>query len=351
MAGLGRNCILYARKSLLFHRSVVNLTRLQTPPATEVVVTQVRGTKRWVRPYLQTLVNRISRENELLGPLPPQPRSSKINWNYESELHAFGPRLGEKLNLSTLRAAFIDRSYVKEEEERRRELSLPLEDVKLDMQDNSQLAEQGWQVTTNYIHSFLRAEFPLLPDEGVKAIHDYVTQEDMLVWIANHLGVKDLIRCSTFPIPPPVTKQVFLAVIGAVNHDQGSQRAETFVHDFVVAQLVGKDVNAMWDIPNPMGMLAEMLQKAGKGEPEPRVINQSGANTVTPVFFVGVYSNKELLGEASGDTMPLAVEEAARVALANMFKTHEGRKPLALDTRLKTKAKLADKTNYLENKS
>ncbi|CAH1267977.1 MRPL44 [Branchiostoma lanceolatum] len=351
MAGLGRNCILCARKSLLFHRSVLNLTRIQTPLATEVVVTQVRGTKRWVRPYLQTLLNRINRENELLGPLPPQPRSSKINWNYDSELFAFGPRLGEKLNLSTLRAAFTDRSYVEQEEERRRDLGLPQEDVKLDMQDNTQLAEQGWEVTTNYIHRFLKAEFPLLPDEGVKAIHDYVTQENMLVWIAKHLGVKDLIRCESFPVPPSVTKQVFLAIIGAVNHDQGMQRAEMFVHDFVVAQLVGKDVNAMWDVPNPMGMLAEILQKEGRGEPEPRIINQSGVNTVTPVFCVGVYSDKELLGEASGDTMPLAVEEAARVALANMFKTHEGRKPLALDTRLKTMAEIAGKTDYLENKS
>ncbi|XP_078682634.1 large ribosomal subunit protein mL44-like [Branchiostoma floridae x Branchiostoma belcheri] len=351
MAALGRSCVFCARKSLLFHRSCLTLTRIQVPLASEVVVTQVRGTKRWVRPYLQTLLNRIHKENDWLGPLPPQPRSSKINWNYDSELFAFGPRLGEKLNMSTLRAAFTDRSYVEQEEERRRELGLPLEDVKLDMQDNSHLAELGWELTTNYIHRFIRAEFPLLPEEGVKAIHDYVTQEDMLVWIAKHLGVKDLIRCSTFPVPPPVTKQVFLAIIGAVKHDQGPQRTETFVQDFIVAQLVGKDVNTMWDVPNPMGMLAEVLQKAGRGEPEPRIINQSGVNTVTPVFCVGVYSDKELLGEASGDTLPKAVEEAARVALANVFKTHEGRKPLALDTRLKTMAEITGKTEYLEKKS
>jgi hypothetical protein len=41
---------------------------------------------------------------------------------------------------------------------------------------------------------------------------------------------------------------------------QGEHRAEMFVLDFIVPQLVGKDINELWTVDNPMGLLAALLK-------------------------------------------------------------------------------------------
>ena len=51
---------------------------------------------------------------------------------------------------------------------------------------------------------------------------------------------------------------------------QGQEQAERFVRDFVITQLIEKDINELWHIVNPMGLLKAMLSLSGKGEPEPR---------------------------------------------------------------------------------
>ena len=43
-----------------------------------------------------------------------------------------------------------------------------------------------------------------------------------------------------------------------------------FVHDFILPQLIGKDINEMWHLVDPMGLLAAMLKTQGRGEPEAR---------------------------------------------------------------------------------
>ena len=51
---------------------------------------------------------------------------------------------------------------------------------------------------------------------------------------------------------------------------QDVKRAEMFVQDFILPQLIGKDINEMWHLVNPMGLLAAMLKTQGRGEPESR---------------------------------------------------------------------------------
>lgn len=40
-------------------------------------------------------------------------------------------------------------------------------------------------------------------------------------------------------------------------------RAHLFVNDFVLTQLIGKDLNEIWCVENPMGLLVEELKKQG----------------------------------------------------------------------------------------
>lgn len=129
-----------------------------------------------------------------------------------------------------------------------------------------------------------------------------------------------------------------------------------FHQDFLVTQLIGKDLFDMWTVVNPMGVLVEELTKRNVPPPEPRLIRAAGASTVLPLYFVGLYrygcrgysslnnilknwtrkieakrtfpcSDKKLLAQAPGETTIAAEEEAARVVLRKIYGYAENRAP------------------------
>lgn len=61
------------------------------------------------------------------------------------------------------------------------------------------------------------------------------------------------------------------------------------LQDFLVTQLIGKDLFDLWTIVNPMGLLVEELSRRNVPLPEPRLIRAAGASTVLPLYFVGLY--------------------------------------------------------------
>ena len=63
-----------------------------------------------------------------------------------------------------------------------------------------------------------------------------------------------------------------------------------------MTHLCDKDINEIWDITNPWKMLTNIM--AEKGETiEPRLLRESGKNTLLSVFVVGIYtSDKKLIG-------------------------------------------------------
>lgn len=61
------------------------------------------------------------------------------------------------------------------------------------------------------------------------------------------------------------------------------------LQDFLVTQLIGRDLFDMWKVVNPMGLLMEELSQRGVSLPEPRLIKSFGANTVVPLHFIGLY--------------------------------------------------------------
>lgn len=66
-----------------------------------------RTIARWVAPVMRELRKR----REKIGPDPEEPRSKYLEWNYESEVFAFGKRLGEEFNKNLLKKALIQREY------------------------------------------------------------------------------------------------------------------------------------------------------------------------------------------------------------------------------------------------
>merc|ERR1712226_1583392 len=128
------------------------------------------------------------------------------------------------------------------------------------------------------------------------------------------MGREDLARC-------------FAAMVGALAaRDMG--RAEQLVVDLVASQLAGKDVNELWEIRDPMGVLMAAMNEAGRSAPESRLLWQSGPGTILATYRVGVYVDRELVGESPGETLDIAEEMAARDALRNLFRTAEHSSPL-----------------------
>ncbi|XP_053315789.1 39S ribosomal protein L44, mitochondrial [Spea bombifrons] len=301
--------------SLLFTFRSLAVTGLRCTP--------VRGKKRWLRPYLMAL----ERQRKLEEPPKPVPRSQQPNFDYHAEILAFSQRLNETFSLDLLKTAFVNGSYVVQEQNRRQELGLDKETAALSLKDNNELFECGSDFIGLYLRNTLEQAFPNLPAAGVKAFVDYLTGQEIISHIARNMAVEDLTLSSECPLSPATLQRTFFALIGALLQSSGPERTGLFIRDFVMPQLTGKDLFDVWSVTDPMSLLVEELSKRNIDLPEPRLTRQSGASTVLPVYFVGLYCNKELIAEGPGDSVLAAEEEAARVALRKMFGFAENRRP------------------------
>ncbi|XP_066477192.1 large ribosomal subunit protein mL44 [Tiliqua scincoides] len=276
-----------------------------------------REKKRWLRAYLE--------QQRLLE--PPRRRSEKPNWDYHAEIQAFSHRLNEKFSLDLLKTAFVNKCYIKREEARRQELGVEKEAVALHLKDNHELSQQGASFSRSYLTQCFEEAYPKIPPAGIEAFVDFLTSEELVSYLARNLSLQDLTLCAQFPEPPNVLQRTFFAVIGALLQSSGPQRTEIFVRDFFIPQMIGKELFEIWNIINPMGLLIEELAKRNMPVPEPRLTRQSGASTALPVYFVGLYCDKKLLAEGTGETILAAEEEAARVALRKLYGFTENRRP------------------------
>ncbi|KAJ1089826.1 hypothetical protein NDU88_002970 [Pleurodeles waltl] len=288
-----------------------------------VLLSHSRGKKRWLRPYLLYMANK----SKLEVPPPPVPRSEKPNFDYHAEIIAFGHRLHENFSLNLLKRAFVNSCYVKQEEARRRDLGVDKEVVALNLHDNQELSEHGLSFTHSYLKACFEEAYSKMPQAGIEAILHFLTGEHVVCRVASNLGIEDLTLSSEFPVPQNVLQQTFFAVIGVLLQSSGPQKTGIFIRDFLITQLIGKDIFDVWTVSNPMGLLVEELAKRNLSAPEPRITRQSAASTVLPVFFVGLYCDKKMIAEGPGETLFVAEEEAARVALRKIYGYTANRRP------------------------
>ncbi|XP_078058070.1 large ribosomal subunit protein mL44 [Mustelus asterias] len=310
--------------SLALFRSVLSPFRQRLSLSHTIpLFTQTREKKRWMKSYMLLM----ERKKKLEGPPPPQPRSQQPNWDYHAEIVAFGQRLHENFNLDLLKTAFINPCYITFEEARRRELRLGGEDIKLNLKDNQQLFDKGSLFADTYFQDCFSNAYPNLPVDGVKAFTSHITGSQVVCHVARNLAVEDLILSAEFPVPEEILQRTFFALVGALLESSGSERTSLFMRDFLVTQLIGKDLFDIWPLVNPMGQLVEELKKRNISLPESRLTKQAGASTVLPLYFVGLYSDKQLIAEGPGETVLSAEEEAARVALRKIYGYTENRRP------------------------
>lgn len=284
-----------------------------------------RQVHRWVMPTLREIRKRRNK----IGPLKPVPRSDFIEWNYDAELYAFGVRLKEKFTPSLLQQAFVDRSYIVQEEMKQR--AVGIETPVLQLTDNSNLVQKGDELLTEFIITYLNVSLPKFPREGVKAVYNHLVSEEVLAKVSSHLGTKELILAAKYPPPPAVLVKSLKAVIGALFESSGEARAFEFIRDFIITQLNQVDINEFWTIEDPVELMKEICKDKKLGEPEPRLISEIGRNTLLAAYQVGFYCNKQMIGAGFGEDITIATEQAAKNALQRFFRTEDNAKPFDFD--------------------
>lgn len=112
-----------------------------------------------------------------------------------------------------------------------------------------------------------------------------------------------------------ILANVLEALIGAIYLDQGYERAEQFVKDFIL-QDAEKLLEAYRQY-NPKGVLQEKIQASKRVTPEYRILEESGPDH-SKTFLAGIFLEGKIIGKGKGISKKEAEEEAARDALRNV---------------------------------
>lgn len=299
----------------------------------EVNATSVRHYKpRWVAPTQRDLKARKAIEDNLKGGPKLSHRNTFIEWNYNAELFALSNRLGEKFDDNFLREALTNKSYIEGEAIRMNEVGLQ---PALSIKSNEELSEKGQQQISKFVKGYLRAVFTEVPEEMIISVHDHLLSSEILAHVAKNIGLGDLLLCAEFPCIDETFSKSFKALVAALEKSSGEERARTFVHDFVLTQLYGKDVNELWNPTDPVGNLNTILNKNGLEEAEFRLIRKAGANSLLAVYHVAVYSDKTFVASGTGESVEIAQEMAALNGLKKLFHTEDSMRALPFGRQLK----------------
>jgi len=271
-------------------------------------------------------MNRVLYQKRIdAGPEAERPRSIWSNWNYDSEIFALGKRLNEDFNSSLIRQAFINPSYALSQKTKLEELGIEFDAT----QNNSMLAIDGEKISRLYLKALFKFWYPNLPEEGIEEVTDYLLESERLAEIVKGIGAQDLIKTEEFPVHLNTLETCFYAIVGAIAEGNDITKAHYFINDFVLTQLIGKDINEIWNIKNPMGLLTQEFEKQGNKSPViPRLLWSTGATHPAGAFIVGLYMDKKFLSKGSGETVEIAEEMAARDALRRIYGTEEEATPL-----------------------
>jgi len=279
----------------------------------QVTVQNTRNIARWVSPTLKE----IRRRKDKLGTPQTVNRAGFIEWNWNSELFAFSKRLHEDFNPQLLQEALTLRSYIIQEEQKQQEVGI--ESPVTNLKDNSELARSGADLLSTYVEMFISSQLPKLPSAAVRSVRDYLLSDERLAKVSQHIGTKDLLLSAEFPPNEPSLAIAFKAVVGALNKSSGNNKTFEFIRDFVCTQLNQKDIESMWEMERPIETLQEYCKINKLAEPEPRLLNDAGKNTILAAYHVGIYCDRRLLAAGFGEDVNTAIEVAAINCLKKFY--------------------------------
>jgi len=241
-----------------------------------------------------------------------------MEWNQRAEMFAFSKRLQENMSEEMLGIVFTDVSYMEKEHKKREELGMSVVDPVL--QSNERLAEKGRKVMSPFIKQYLRFFLPKLPEEGIAALHDFLLETENVADMSSAMGTSDIIlKDSVYPPEDNQLSNCLLAFIGGLSEEQGEKKAQNFIIDFIMSFLQDKQIFEIWDLEDARATLNVILSNQGLPAFEPRLIRETGRNTIEPCFAVGLFVNKKMISWSAAETVKEAEEMAAFEALKTFF--------------------------------
>ncbi|KAF7638233.1 Ku domain-containing protein [Meloidogyne graminicola] len=188
--------------------------------------------KRWMQPLLKDLYNR----RVMAGPEPLVSRSAMDNWNYTSEIFAFSHRIGiPELDHDAIVKALTNKSFFERKDVEEGALyaqpSMEGEYKQIKKNEsNEELLEKGEALFRHILLSYLRAHWPVAPEEFIIAVAMHLASADVLIQIINHLGIQHLVRTGEFPPSEETLQTALMALLASID----VTKARNFVRNFIL---------------------------------------------------------------------------------------------------------------------
>ncbi|EFO21321.1 hypothetical protein LOAG_07168 [Loa loa] len=265
---------------------------------------------RWERPYLKDLYHR----RMLAGADPILSRSAYPNWDYDSEIYAFGHRIGApETDKNVLIQALTDNSFYQRADIAEESANAqPSKQESYEMKEhNEQLIQLGSELLWKSTCAYLRYGLPHAPEELISSLALKLISDEQIATLATYLGINNLIRTAEFPPSNASLCNAFKALIATLPY----QRAIALIRNVIMAQLVDLDIEEVFPLAEPLAVLRFVIFSSTGMEVEPRLLRSAGEISAEPIFIAGIYANKRLIGQGPGETISIAVDMAAMNAL------------------------------------
>ena len=107
--------------------------------------------------------------------------------------------------------------------------------------------------------------------------------------------------------------------------DKGSDAASNFALDMLVPLLESTDVTTFMKLHiDPKQILFSLLHKEGSGAPTYTILKETGRQSHSPLFLVGVFVGDEKLAEGASYSLKDAKAQAAKAALVMRYSQELG---------------------------
>lgn len=278
----------------------------------EMIIRPPRWKKHWAMG--------LKRKAEVEGEPEPTARRNIGVWNEEAEMNCFKIRLGIDMENTLLEAVFAaDPSQ-----------PAPTSSPK----SYHELCSVGEDFSKRFVQHYVSIALSKSPSDCQQSVINYLLKPSNLAHLATNLGYDDLVRSPIYPVPHNILADTFCASIGAISL-QNPISCGRYILDFIIPQLVGKDIlHDIWKPEDPMSLLVNELNSRSMPAPEARLVSQTGINTVTPMYIVALYSGQEFLCKSGAESIVLAEADAAKIALRKFYDIEECGKSLMMGNRV-----------------
>lgn len=218
-------------------------------------------------------------------------------------------KLEQKLNIkfknkNLLKQAFVHRSYLNENKEKR-------------LESNERLEFLGDSILGFVISSFIYDKLPRYKEGKLTNLRSNLVRTEALAKLSEKLNLGENLLLSKGELAGngktniSLLADLFEAIIGAIYVDQGLEAAEKFIINQFESIILE---TARGELKDSKSLLQEKIQVKIKETPIYKILESDGPDH-DKTFLVGVYSQGKLLAKALGSSKQSAEEKAARFAL------------------------------------